>query len=74
MRIRGMNEDTQELDDTLKTIKGDVYELTGGKVSIMESADSYKSTYQILKEISQVWDELSDKNQAKLCLYVQKCA
>ena len=69
-----MNEDTQELDDTLKTIKGDVYELTNNKVSIMEDEDTYKSTYQILKEISQVWDELSDKNQAKLCLYVQKCA
>lgn len=74
MRIRGMNEDTQELDDTLKTIKGDVYELTNNEVSIMEDEDTYKSTYQILKEISQVWDELSDKNQAKLCLYVQKCA
>lgn len=61
-----MNEDTEELDDTLKTIKGDVYELTNNKVSIMEDEDTYKSTYQILKEISQVWDELSDKNQAQL--------
>lgn len=69
-----MNEETESLDDTLKTIKGDVYELTNNKVSIMEDEDTYKSTYQILKEISQVWDELSDKNQAKLCLYVQKCA
>lgn len=61
-----MNEETEELDDTLVNIKGDVYELTGGKVSIMEDEDTYKSTYQVLKEISQVWDELSDKNQAQL--------
>lgn len=61
-----MNEETEELDDNLVNIKGDVYELTGGKVSIMEDEDTYKSTYQVLKEISAVWDDLSDKNQAQL--------
>ena len=39
MRIRGMNEETESLDDTLVTIKGDVFDLTNGKVSIMEDAD-----------------------------------
>ena len=34
-----MNEETEELDDGLVNIKGDVAELTGGKVSIMEDAD-----------------------------------
>ena len=34
-----MNEETEELDDSLVSIKGDVAELTGGKVSIMEDAD-----------------------------------
>jgi len=66
MRIRGMNEETEELDDNLVNIKGDVAELTNGKVSIMEDADTYKSTYQVLKEVSDVWDELTDKNQANL--------
>lgn len=74
MRIRGMNEETEELDNSLVTIKGDVFELTNGKVSIMQDADTYKSTYQVLKEISAVWDELTDKQQADMCLYVQKCA
>ena len=69
-----MSEETEQLDSNLVNIKGDVYDLTGGKVSIMEDEDTYKSTYQVLKEISDVWDDLSDKNQAKLCLYVQKCA
>lgn len=63
LRLRGLNEETQEVDDSLKTIKGDLYDLTG--VSIMEDADTYKSTYQILKEISDVWDSLTDKTQAK---------
>ena len=86
MRIRGMNEETESLDDTLVTIKGDVFDLTNGKVSIMEDADTYKSTYQVLKEISAVWDELTDKQQAQLldklfgktradcCPIAQKCA
>ena len=86
MRIRGMNEETEELDSSLVTIKGDVFDLTNGKVSIMEDENTYKSTFQVLKEISQVWDELSDKNQAELldklfgktradrCPIVQKCA
>ena len=63
LRLRGLNEETQELDDSLKTIKGDLYDLTG--VSIMEDADTYKSTYQILKEISEVWNSLTDKTRAE---------
>ena len=47
---------------------------------------TYKSTYQVLKEISAVWDELTDKQQAQLleklfgktradcCPIAQKCA
>ena len=34
-----MNEETESLDDTLVTIKGDVFDLTNGKVSIMEDED-----------------------------------
>lgn len=63
LRLRGLNEETQELDDSLKTIKGDLYDLTG--VSIMQDANTYKSTYQILKDISDVWDTLTDKKQAE---------
>ena len=63
LRLRGLNEETQELDDSLKTIKGDLYDLTG--VSIMEDANTYKSTYQILKEISGVWESLTDKTRAE---------
>ena len=69
-----MNEETEELDDTLVTIKGDVFDLTNGKVSIMEDANTYKSPYKILQDISKIWNELTDVQQAELCLYVQKCA
>ena len=62
LRLRGINEETMELDDSLKTIKGDLYDLTG--VSVMQDADTFKSTYQILKDMNTVWDNLSDKTQA----------
>lgn len=63
LRLRGINEETMELDDSLKTIKGDLYDITG--VSVMEDADTYKSTYQILKDMDEIWDDLSDKKQAE---------
>lgn len=63
LRLRGINEETQELDDALSTIKSDLYDLTG--VSVMQDSNTYKSTYQILKEMSEVWGGLTDKAQAK---------
>ena len=81
-----MNEETQELDGSLQTIGGDVYDLTNGKVSIMLDPETYKSPYKILQEISNVWDELTDvqhaelaeklfgKNRADICPHTQKCA
>lgn len=63
MRVRAMDEETQQYDETLKSIKGDIYELTG--VSIMSDANTYRSTYDILKDISLVWDNLTDKTRAQ---------
>lgn len=61
-----LNEDTGDYDETLGNIKNDISELTHGKVSIMQDATTYKSTYDILKRISEIWDELTDKEQAGL--------
>lgn len=77
----GMVESTSTLQEKLKA-------LTGGKVDIMLDADTFKNTTQILREMSQVWDEMTDieqasalelmggKRQAKQinCPNVQKCA
>ena len=65
MRIRGMDEEGEALDE-LSNVKGDVYELTNGKVSIMQDENTYRSIYDILKDIAGVWDDLTDKNKAKL--------
>jgi len=66
MRIRGMDEETETLDESLSTIVSDISELTNGKISIMEDPNTYKSTYEILRDISNIWDELTDKQQAGL--------
>ena len=76
MRIRGYNEESEdgaeELDENLKNISGDIADLTKvngkGGISIFTDKDKteYKSTYQILKEISEIWDDLTDKQQADL--------
>lgn len=57
-----MDEETQTYDATLESVKGNIHELTG--VSIMQDADTYKSTYDVLKDIAKVWDKLTDKQRA----------
>ena len=60
MRLRGYDESTEELSDDLKNITGDIADLTktasnGGKgISLFtdESSQTYKSTYEIIKEIA----------------------
>lgn len=66
MRIRGLNEETGEFDEELGNVKNDISELTHGLVSIMEDDNTYKSTYDILDRIAQIWDQLTDKEQAGL--------
>lgn len=43
-------------------------------VDILTDSGAYKSTYEILLEISKVWKDINDIDQAECCLYVQKCA
>ena len=81
MRLRGYNEETEELDDGLKNIKGDIADLTktasspnGISIYSDESTKELKSTRELLGEIADVYDQLTDKQQAKICLNVQKCA
>ena len=73
MRIRGYDEETEELSEDLENISGEIADLTKtaktpGGISLFSDKDkqTYKSTYQILKEISEIYDDLSDKQQAEL--------
>ena len=83
MRIRGYDEETEELSDDLTQITGKVADLTRTAnnprgVSLFEPGDpnTYRSTYDILRDISKIWDDLTDKNQAKLLellFYDERC-
>lgn len=82
MRIRGYDEETESYSEELENLSGKIADLTKtasspGGISLFTDASktTYKSTYQILKDISEIYDELEDKTQANNnCLYVQKCA
>ena len=65
--VEGMAESTSQLQEKLKA-------LTHGKVDIMLDADTFKSTTQILREMSKAWEDMTDIERAEWCPYVQKCA
>lgn len=74
MRLRGAKADlesagesTDGMCDSVSTLREKVRGLTGG-VDIMadEAGTKFKSTYQIMQDISEVWDDMTDINQAAL--------
>lgn len=79
MRIRGATteleeagESTEGMAESTAALRKEVMALAG--VDIMQDEDSFKSTYQILDELSTKWSDLTDIQQANSCLYAQKCA
>ena len=74
MRIRGYNEELEEYSADVAMLTGDIADLTkvasnnNRGVSLFEAGDpdTYRSTYDILQDIAEIWDELTDKNQAQL--------
>lgn len=73
MRIRGYDEETEQLSEDLVNISGDVVDLTKtaskpGGISLFtdETQTQYKDIGTYLHEISDIYDELSEKQQQKL--------
>ncbi len=73
MRIRGYDEELEAYTDDMENLKGKIADLTKtaqtpGGISLFTDStkETYKSTYKILEEISGIWDDLTDKNQAEL--------
>ena len=58
-------ESTDGMAESVSELREEILSLTGGKVDI-QIGDEFKSTYQIIKELSQVWDELNDITQANI--------
>ena len=73
MRIRGYDEETETYSNDVEVLNGKIADLTKtastpGGISLFtdETKTEYKSTYQLLEEISKIYDQLTDKDQAQL--------
>ena len=73
MRIRGYDEETEEYVGGIEELSGEIADLTKtaskpGGISLFtdDSKTEFKSTTQLLRDISEIYDELTDKQQADL--------
>lgn len=59
-------ESTDGMANSVSELRSEILQLTGQRVDIQIDEDTFKSTYQILKELSAVWDDLTDVSQANI--------
>lgn len=59
-------ESTAGMANSVSELREELLALTDSKVDIMIDESTFKSTYQIMKELSQVWGELSDIDSANI--------
>lgn len=63
-RIRGVSSEIDELGSDYMPKLENAFNRIG--ISLKETDDSFKSTYQIMKELAEVWDDISDFQRAEL--------
>lgn len=73
LRLRGMKgaleelgEEADENVENISKMQGQIFKMTKGKVNIFDASGDFKSTYEIMKGIHSVWDDLSSIDQANL--------
>ena len=73
MRIRGMKGELEmlgeEVDDTVDSIskvQTRILNRTGGKVNIFDDMDNFRDYYDIMEDISKVYNDLNDPDKADL--------
>lgn len=59
-------ESTDGMASSVSELRKELLSLTGNRVDIQIDENTFKSTYQILKELSVVWGDLSDITQANI--------
>ena len=71
LRIRGAKveledagEDVDGMANSVSELQKKLLALTGGKVNIMLDGNTFKNTTEILREMSTVWDNMTDVNRA----------
>ena len=73
MRVRGYDEQTDSYTNDTEELSGAIADLTKtaktpGGISLFtdDSKQTYKDTYTLMKDISEVYDDLTDKKKAEL--------
>lgn len=59
-------ESTEGMASSVSELRGEILELTGNKVDIQIDENTFKSTYEIIRELAGVWDELTDVSKANI--------
>lgn len=72
LRLRGMKGQLEELGEdsegveNISKMQGQILNLTKGKVNIFGDNGEFKSTYDIMKDISEVYNDMTDTDRASL--------
>lgn len=73
MRVRGYDEETDSYTNDTEELSGAIADLTKtaktpGGISLFtdDTKQTYKDTYTLMEEISEIYDDLTDKNRAEL--------
>lgn len=65
-KLEEIGESTEGMVESVTRLQTQLLNLTNGKVNIMANPDTFKSTYQVMKEIANVWDDLTDVKRANI--------
>lgn len=58
--------ETDGMANSVSELRNEILTLTKSKVDIMADDTNFKDTYEIIKELSEVWDDLEDVDQANI--------
>lgn len=57
---------TDGMADSVSELREELLALTGQRLDIQIDEDTFKSTYQILEELSEIWEDLTDITRANI--------
>lgn len=72
LRLRGMKGELEELGEeaegveNISQMQGRILNMTNGKVNIFSESGKFRSTYEIMRDIASIYDDLSSTQQADL--------
>lgn len=59
-------EDIEGMANSVSELRSEILKLTAGKVDLQIDENTFKGPYQIIKELYEVWDELTDTSRANI--------